>query len=68
MTLYSKADLLDHTPVDVRSIWAFNQGTPGTLSDSAGWELQEFWVVGWPRLSLEERKHVESQLTAPDLP
>lgn len=68
MTLSSHAFLPDSTPVDVTHVWSFNSGTPGTLSDARGWELDEFWVPGRPRLTIEERKFVEEQLQPPDLP
>lgn len=52
--------------VTVLANWRYCRGTPGTLSDAPGWELIEFVVVDHPRLSLNERAHIHSQLSHPD--
>lgn len=65
MTTEHTCDLPDETPVTVRARWSWSSGTPGTLSDPRGWSLDEFWIVGRPQATLEEREHVRRQLTVP---
>lgn len=66
MTTTHHVDLPDHTPVAAKAIWTYGRGTPGTLGDAQGWELQEFWVPTMPWLTIAQRKHIESQLTPPE--
>jgi hypothetical protein len=66
MTFDQPATMPDGTPVTVRSTWTKFRGTPGTLSDAPGWELQELWILRHPCATHDERRHVEAQLTPPD--
>lgn len=66
MILTQYVDLPDGRQAEAKARWNYSQGTPGTLSDQRGWELVEFWVPGMPRLTLDERRHVERQLNAPE--
>lgn len=55
-------DLPDHTPATVKANWSYNYGTPGTLSDARGWELIEWWIIGHPHATPQEREYVRKQI------
>lgn len=58
MILTQYVELPDGRQAEAKARW--NQP-----ADARKWELVEFWIPGMPRLTLDERKHVERQLMAP---
>ena len=66
MILTQYVELPDGRQAEAKARWQYSNGTPGTLSDAGGRDLVEFWVPGMSRLTLDERRHVERQLKAPE--
>lgn len=61
MILTQYVNLPDGRQAEVKARWNYSRAP---LTDARKWELVEFWIPGMPRLTLDERKHVEPQLMA----